>query len=751
VNDPIAHNQSEILRSLSELRPYDIDAGKTRIGSEADGGYIVADLLADRGALLSFGVANNCDFERAFACRGYKVVMFDPSIAHPPEGHSNFTFFRKALGPRDEPAAGIVSLATALETGGLGSEQNLILKCDIEGAEIEALGAASEQTLANFSQIVVEIHGLDQLGAKEYRDLFTGFIGKLNRRFTLFHVHANNCAPIGFVGGDRFGDHHQTGGIPVPYVLEASFVRADLVKARPSTTIYPTALDRPNHRLSADHLLYFFPFLPWNAGQMTDLAASPRAASPSTLDRKTAPSRILVDVNTLVFFAAHGDSLTGIQRVELGLARELVKYGDQPVVWDETNGVFRTIDLELVERLLAKEAVPLGSVLGQPTRRPASDAGNVLQLRLLAMLFPFIPPVGPLRRRFARRMTSLFGRHYLDLDVGERLRISQRLGLDRQADRRKLFMTVAQPLPFLGEEIVPDTRDILLLPSALPSERCMNYIQQHKIGIAPLIYDLYVINQPHLVQLADVIGALWRKMLPLYARLSHVVLTCSDNTKQEVVAWFDANNIRAPEIVTVPLAPGLGPGSPALRPENFPFTRESFVLLVGSFGPNKNQAWAHMLWSRLVARIGERALPLVFAGRGSWRAQDTIESIRQDVHYGRHFFIVEAPTDQELAWLYASCAFVIQPSETEGWGLPVSEALAFGKPCLTSGRGALHESAQGLAWEADPVDGERWLARLSELMTDPAQLAAERERTQRAVRVRTWKNVADDIRRVLLG
>jgi glycosyltransferase involved in cell wall biosynthesis len=48
-------------------------------------------------------------------------------------------------------------------------------------------------------------------------------------------------------------------------------------------------------------------------------------------------------------------------------------------------------------------------------------------------------------------------------------------------------------------------------------------------------------------------------------------------------------------------------------------------------------------------------------------------------------------SDEELARAYRRCSFTVYPSLMEGFGIPVIESLAFGKPCVCSNEGALGE------------------------------------------------------------
>lgn len=64
--------------------------------------------------------------------------------------------------------------------------------------------------------------------------------------------------------------------------------------------------------------------------------------------------------------------------------------------------------------------------------------------------------------------------------------------------------------------------------------------------------------------------------------------------------------------------------------------------------------------------------------------------------------------DEELAWLYENCLFTVFPSEAEGWGLPISEALDRGKYCLASDNTSLKEAGEGLVFHASLQDRQAW-------------------------------------------
>ncbi len=241
-----------VVEALSLLTPYDIDKPKIRIGPHGDGGYVLVDDISIDQAVVSYGISFEYEFDRELAEKGHDVYMFDHTIEGIRSTTSRMRFFKEGVAGKTDKASSLFSIEDHLHRHKITGDR-LILKMDVEGAEFDAFDAISEKTLNRFEQIVLEIHNVHCLDDAGYRTRFYGMFRKINKYFTLFHVHANNC--------DGQNGFYAVSGIPVFGIIELSYIKTNLVNRRPSQTLYPTSIDYPN-TAHKDKLLWFFPFLP---------------------------------------------------------------------------------------------------------------------------------------------------------------------------------------------------------------------------------------------------------------------------------------------------------------------------------------------------------------------------------------------------------------------------------------------------------------------------------------------------------
>jgi glycosyltransferase involved in cell wall biosynthesis len=184
-----------------------------------------------------------------------------------------------------------------------------------------------------------------------------------------------------------------------------------------------------------------------------------------------------------------------------------------------------------------------------------------------------------------------------------------------------------------------------------------------------------------------------------------VILAISRATAGDVERFATESGIalRSP-IQTIPIGTGFGamPRAPAITSNHLP-PAGSYVLFVSTIEARKNHQLLFRVWRRMLDEMPAARVPtLVFAGRVGWLVEDLMKQLTNTNYLDRKIQLIDDASDAELANLYRGCLFTLFPSLYEGWGLPVTESLMFGKPCIVARGTSIQEAGGRLARYFDP-------------------------------------------------
>lgn len=252
-----------------------------------------------------------------------------------------------------------------------------------------------------------------------------------------------------------------------------------------------------------------------------------------------------------------------------------------------------------------------------------------------------------------------------------------------------------------------------------------------------MIYDLIPIQWRHLTEPTT------KMTFPLAL---HWVLwsvdqfwTISETTKQDLLGYIDDNgypNLAGDHITPTYLGSDIGEGDTESDQATeilarFGLEAQNFVLMVGTLEPRKNHDFAYRVWKELKKRRPDITTPMVWVGQAGWAIDPLLQQVVED--YELPHGAIQRLTninDKELAVLYRKCRFGILPAHYEGWGLPVVETLAYGRPMIASDAPAIVEASKGKADHIGILDGEAWLQRMETLLGDGPDYDAAVARAQ---------------------
>jgi len=176
-------------------------------------------------------------------------------------------------------------------------------------------------------------------------------------------------------------------------------------------------------------------------------------------------------------------------------------------------------------------------------------------------------------------------------------------------------------------------------------------------------------------------------------------------------------------------------------------SRGNYVLMVGTIEPRKNHAAIASIWNRLGNRFGDSCPKLVIVGRIGWNAKGICKHIEMMNSSGRIVHLEEI-RDCELAQLYRHCFFTVYASRYEGWGLPVTESLAFGKVCVSSDNSSLPEAGRGLTILVEDGNEREFETKLAELVENPVLVRNQEEQIRARASFKTWLSFYRQLRGV---
>jgi len=230
--------------------------------------------------------------------------------------------------------------------------------------------------------------------------------------------------------------------------------------------------------------------------------------------------------------------------------------------------------------------------------------------------------------------------------------------------------------------------------------------------VLSIIYDLIPLRLPALFP--D--HAMFREQIRRVCERSSALIAISDCTKRDLIDLMDIE----PDRVHV-VYPGRLQDVQRPRPDQVAAVMEryaikgAYILYVGSMGPHKNVATLLRAYEQ--ARQANRlSASLVLAGGTEWggKTLDLLESlsVRQDV------IVTGFVPDEELPALYTGADLFVFPSLYEGFGLPVLEAMAYGKAIVVSRGGALPEVAGSAGISVDPDDIDAFAEAIAHVLED---------------------------------
>lgn len=237
--------------------------------------------------------------------------------------------------------------------------------------------------------------------------------------------------------------------------------------------------------------------------------------------------------------------------------------------------------------------------------------------------------------------------------------------------------------------------DLLFCPFTAP------FYHQLNIPIVSVIYDLQSQYHPHFFSSEE-----------RYERKKHFDEACQKAAKLVCISDFvnqtvkDNSQLAHDKIKTIHIRlahrlPQLEKTKIAAYLKNHELTEDQFLLYPANFWAHKNHLMLFTAFNIYRTKHPQSKLKLVCTGADSEHKQFLLNAIKE-MGLAQWIMLPGYLSDEEFASLVTSCRAIIFPSLYEGFGMPVLEAMAAGKPVLCSNLTSLPEVAGSAAVLFDP-------------------------------------------------
>ena len=225
------------------------------------------------------------------------------------------------------------------------------------------------------------------------------------------------------------------------------------------------------------------------------------------------------------------------------------------------------------------------------------------------------------------------------------------------------------------------------------------------MGVRPLfvVHDLIPLTHPQYCREPE--ATLHARRMSLVVRSAAAVVCNSSATFDDLADFAQHLGATLPPSTVAPL--GADP-LPVTADEPRPLPGPYFLML-GTIEPRKNHLMILHVWQRLAERLGDRTPRLVLIGQPGWECEHVMRMLDRAPALRRHVQRLGHCNDSDLnRWLRHAQALLF-PSFTEGFGLPVLEALQCGVPVIAADLPVYREFAGDHPEYLDPLDVSGWI------------------------------------------
>lgn len=237
--------------------------------------------------------------------------------------------------------------------------------------------------------------------------------------------------------------------------------------------------------------------------------------------------------------------------------------------------------------------------------------------------------------------------------------------------------------------------------TGLESDDYVLMLQSQRVRPIFMVHDLIPLTHPQFCRAGEEAKHLQR--LHNCVRAASGVVCNSQATMDGLASLCRDHGWNMPPTAVALLAPELPEPTVGTAPLEGPY-----FVFVSTIEPRKNHLMILQLWEKLVLNLGNAAPKLVIIGQRGWDYGEVTALLENSALLQGVVLEVSRCSDAEMVSYLRHSRALLFPSFTEGYGMPVVEALTLGVPVIASDLLVFREFADHLPDYIDVRDETSW-------------------------------------------
>lgn len=261
-----------------------------------------------------------------------------------------------------------------------------------------------------------------------------------------------------------------------------------------------------------------------------------------------------------------------------------------------------------------------------------------------------------------------------------------------------------------------------------------------KMGVRPVyfVHDLIPLTHPEYCRPEE--ESKHAQRMANILQSSAAIIVNSEDTQRALSTFAHENRLPEKPIHSAWLASGIEhTATQNLQPEKW--RNQNYFVALGTIEARKNHLLLLHIWRQMLEQPHSDSLPhLLIIGQRGWECEQVADLLERCKKIQPYVHELNGINDAELTALLAHARALLFPSFTEGFGMPLVEALEAGLPVIAADIAVFREIGQGIPDFADPVDGKLWAQLIHAYTATDSPLRQSQIQRMQQYRPWTWQD-----------